>query len=434
MSQALIEAATVIPHQRWWRILPPTLIIYIFGYMDRTSLGFAMAGGLNETIGMTASVAGMAGGVFYFGYLLLQVPGGDIAEKGSAKKFLTWCIVAFGVFAFATGLVRTKWELLALRFLLGLAEGGVMPAVLVILSHWFPDKERARANAIFIMNNAIASVITGPIAGWLITAYGWRYVFFVEGTITVFLIFVWWPLIDDSPEKAKWLSRAERDYLVETLKQEREREVQKSGKQPVNYRDLLGSVELWKLVIIYFCIQVAVIAYVLWLPTMIKTLMKTGMTTVGLLAAVPYIATIVGLYLFAVRSDRSGDRRINTAIPILCFAICFFLSVQTKHSIWVSYAFLVGVGFFQQAHNGVFWSIPPMLFPREVAGGARGLINGCGNLGGFFGPTLVGWFITAFHSPDKGIYVLSGFLLVACIVTLTLPARVAGKAATGNSA
>lgn len=422
-----------IPQQRWWRILPPTIIIYVFGYMDRSSLGFAMAGGMNEAIGMTASVAGMAGGVFYFGYLLLQFPGGDIAEKASAKKFLTWSIVAFGVFAFATGLVTNIWQLIVLRFLLGVAEGGVMPAVLVILSHWFPIEERARANAIFIMNNAIASVITGPLAGWLITVYGWRYVFFVEGTITIFLIFIWWPLIDDSPEKAKWLSAAERMYLVKKLKEEREN-AKNTGKGPVNYRELLGNIDLWKLVIIYFCVQVAVIAYVLWLPTMIKSLMNTGMTTVGFLSAVPYIATIGGLYVFAARSDRSGNRRVNTALPIFCFAICFFMSTQTKDMIWVSYAFLVGVGFFQQAHNGVFWSIPPMLFPREVAGGARGLINGCGNLGGFFGPSMVGWFITMFHSPDIGIYVLSGFLLVACIVTLTLPAQVAGKTIAGKPA
>jgi MFS family permease len=422
-----------IPQQRWWRILPPTIIIYVFGYMDRSSLGFAMAGGMNEAIGMTASVAGMAGGVFYFGYLLLQFPGGDIAEKASAKKFLTWSIVAFGVFAFATGLVTNIWQLIVLRFLLGVAEGGVMPAVLVILSHWFPIEERARANAIFIMNNAIASVITGPLAGWLITVYGWRYVFFVEGTITIFLIFIWWPLIDDSPEKAKWLSAAERMYLVKKLKEEREN-AKNTGRGPVNYRELLGNIDLWKLVIIYFCVQVAVIAYVLWLPTMIKSLMNTGMTTVGFLSAVPYIATIGGLYVFAARSDRSGNRRVNTALPIFCFAICFFMSTQTKDMIWVSYAFLVGVGFFQQAHNGVFWSIPPMLFPREVAGGARGLINGCGNLGGFFGPSMVGWFITMFHSPDIGIYVLSGFLLVACIVTLTLPAQVAGKTIAGKPA
>lgn len=433
MSTAVAEVTSTIPHQRWWRILPPTLIIYIFGYMDRSSLGFALAGGMRESIGMTASIAGMAGGVFYFGYLLLQVPGGDIAEKGSAKKFLTWCIVAFGLLAFATGLVTKTWHLLVLRFLLGLAEGGVMPAVLVIISHWFPNEERARANAIFIMNNAIASVITGPVAGWLITSYGWRYVFYVEGAITVFLIFIWWPLIDDSPAKAKWLSAAERDYLLERMRQEREGDAKKSGKVPVNYRELLKNVNLWKMVVIYFCIQVAVIAYVLWLPTMIKALTKTGMTTVGFLSAVPYLATIGGLYLFAVLSDKSGNRRINTAIPIFCFAVCYFMSVQTKSSIWVSYAFLVGVGFFQQAHNGVFWSIPPMLFPREVAGGARGFINGCGNLGGFFGPSLVGWFITTFHSPDKGIYVLSGFLLIACIVTLTLPAQIAGKAAPQKS-
>jgi nitrate/nitrite transporter NarK len=207
-----------------------------------------------------------------------------------------------------------------------------------------------------------------------------------------------------------------------------ERETSKSiGNVPINYRELVKNVNLWKLVIIYFCVQIAVTSYTLWLPTMLKTLMKAGIAKVGLLSAVPYIATLGGLYLFAALSDRSGDRRVNTAIPILCFAICFFMSTQTKNSVWVSYAFLVGVGFFQQAHNGVFWSIPPMLFPREVAGGARGLINGCGNLGGFFGPTLVGLFITLFHSPDKGIYVLSCFLLIACLVTFTLPKQVAGE-------
>lgn len=430
---SLAQATAKIPHQRWWRILPPSLLIYIFGYMDRSSLGFAMAGGMSEAIGMTATIAGMAGGVFYFGYLLLQIPAGDIAEKASAKKFITYCIISFGIIAFAVGLVTNTWELLVLRFLLGVAEGGVWPAVLVILSHWFPSKELARANAIFIMNNAVASIVTGPLAGWIITVFGWRYVFFVEGAVTVFLIFVWWPLIDDSPEKAKWLSTAERDYLVTTMKEERETG-KKAAKGPINYRELFRNVNLWKLVIIYFCVQIAVTAYVLWLPTMIKTLMKAGMTKVGFLSAVPYIATIAGLYLFAARSDRSGDRRLNTAIPIFCFAVCFFMSTQTKDMIWVSYVFLVGVGFFQQAHNGVFWSIPPMLFPREVAGGARGVINGCGNLGGFFGPSLVGLFITLFHSPDKGIYVLSGSLLIACAVTFTLPALVAGKVVPKRSA
>ena len=433
---SVTQATVKIPQQRWWRILPPTIIVYVFAYMDRINLGFALAGGMSESIGMTASMAGMAAGIFYFGYLLLQAPGGHIAEKGGAKKFLAWSIFGFGIAAFLTGFVTNAWQLLVLRFVLGVAEGGVMPAMLVLLSHWFPAAERARANAFFIMNNAFAPIIAGPLCGWLISSYGWPSVFLVEGALTLLLIFVWWPMIDDSPAKAKWLSEAERNYLITTLKAEKESQKRTDGLD-VSYKELLRDVNLWKMIAIYFFTQVAVIGYMIWLPTMIKNLTKTGIMTVGLLTTVPFFAKIFGLYWFAQASDRTGNRKLYTALPLFLHGICFALSVPTSEWMWVSYGCLVGVGFFNQAHNGVFWSIPPMLFAPEVAGGARGLINGCGNLGGFFGPTLVGWFITVTHSTDTGVYVLSASLIIASLVTLTLPAMISGKkpaAPTGAAA
>ncbi|WP_200880757.1 MFS transporter [Thermoactinomyces daqus] len=211
-----------LPNRRWLRIIPPAILVYIVAFMDRTNIGFAMAGGMDRELGMTTSLSGLAAGIFFVGYIILQVPGGIIAEKGSAKKFIAWTIIAWGTLATVTGFVQNATQLMILRFLLGVAEGGVWPAILVIISHWFPNEERGRANAFFMMNIAIASIITGPLSGWILSIWNWRMVFIIEGIISLALIFVWLPLISDRPQDAKWISEQERDYLVKRWRTEQE--------------------------------------------------------------------------------------------------------------------------------------------------------------------------------------------------------------------
>ena len=415
-----------IPNQRWWRILPPVLIAYCIANIDRSSLAFTIAGGMRESIGMTATMAGLAGGVYFVGNLILQAPGGHIAEKASARNLLAICTAGWGIVSIITGFVTVPWQLLTLRFLLGITEGATLPTLLTLLTHWFPSEERGRATATFMMGNALAFVLTGPLSGWIITAFGWRYVFFIQGALSLLFLVIWLPLIEDHPQNAKFLSERERNYLVGKLELERQ-SLSKAGGAPVSYWQLLSNTNLWKLIFIYFFIQLAVTALVLWLPTMIRMLTRSNMTVVGWLSSIPFLMAVPGLYFFGALADRSGNRKLYTIVPVALFSVCFFLSTQTKSMIWVSYAFLVAVGFFQQGHIGAFWSIPPQMFPREVAVGARGLINGCGNLGGFFGPTLVGWAIGMFHSSDVGIYVLCCSLVVACLITLTLPASLTWK-------
>lgn len=418
---SITQISEKIPQQRWWRIIPPAILVYIFSFMDRTNLGIAVAGGMSESIGMSASMAGMASGVFFFGYLLLQIPAGHLAEKGSAKKFIAITIAIWGGLSIATGFVTETWQLMVVRFLLGVSEGGVWPAMLVMLAHWFPSEERARANAFFIMNLAIACVITGPLSGWIISEWGWRYVFFVEGVLSVGLIFVWWPMIADRPENAKWISAAERDYLIKRLKEEND--AFKGNHGPVSYKEILSDVNLWKLSYIYFGYQVGIYGFVMWLPTILKTLTKAGIAQVGYLSALPYLIAIPGMYLFAAWSDRSGNRKPYVALPALGMAVCLVLSVVFKEQLWVSYGALCALGFFWQAYNGPFWTLPPMLFPPEVAGGARGIINALGNMGGFVGPFAVGWIVTTWGNMDIGIYVLAAFWVSASLVTYTLPER-----------
>jgi MFS family permease len=195
-----------IPRARWWRIITPAMIIYVIAYMDRVNISFAMAGGMNEALGLSMTVSGLAAGIFFWGYLVLQVPGGHIAEHGSAKKFVMWTIIAWGGISFLTGFVQNSWQLLAMRFLLGVAEGGVYPAILVVIGKWFPQKELGRANGLFLISLPLSAAVTNPISGWVVTHYSWRGLFFFEGVVSLALIFIWMPLISDCPEDAMWIS------------------------------------------------------------------------------------------------------------------------------------------------------------------------------------------------------------------------------------
>ena len=174
-----------IPRQRWLRIIPPILITCIISYMDRVNIAFAMPGGMDAELGISATMAGLAGGIFFIGYLFLQVPGGKIAVHGSGKKFIGWSLVAWAVISVLTGLITNQYQLLALRFLLGVAEGGMLPVVLTMISNWFPDAERGRANAIVIMFVPIAGIITAPLSGWIITVLDWRWLFIIEGLLSL---------------------------------------------------------------------------------------------------------------------------------------------------------------------------------------------------------------------------------------------------------
>jgi MFS family permease len=413
-----------IPGERWKYIIPPAILVYIVAFIDRTNIGFAIAGGMDKTLGMTATVTGLVAGIFFVGYLFLQVPGGRIAEHGSAKKFVAWTILAWGGLTILSGFAQNVTQILILRFCIGVAEGGVWPAILTIISHWFPREERARANALFMMNAPIASIITGPLSGWILSSYSWRYLFIIEGLLALLLMIIWVPLISDYPKGAKWISVEEKNYIESKLQKEQD-ELNANNIIKVPFVKVFSNVDLWKLLVIYFCYQTGIYGFVLWFPMLLKSLTHSGIFTVGMLSTIPYIATIIGLYFFAKLSDRKMNRKFYTALPMIGFAVCLVLSVQFKSIIWLSFAFLVICGFFLLSANGVFWTIPTMLFPRDMASTSLGVINIAGGVGGFLGPYMLG-FLTSNYNTDTGIYSLVLFLVLGFSITLILPAK------TGN--
>lgn len=418
-----------IPRQRWLRIIPPILIACIISYMDRVNIAFAMPGGMDQELGITATMAGLAGGIFFLGYLFLQVPGGKIAVHGSGKKFIGWSLVAWAVISVLTGLVTNHYQLLALRFLLGVAEGGMLPVVLTMISNWFPDAERGRANAIVIMFVPIAGIITAPLSGWIITALDWRWLFIIEGLLSLVVLVLWSLTVYDRPQEARWISEAEKKYLVETLAAEQRAIAGKKTVVNASLGAVLSDRTMWQLIALNFFYQTGIYGYTLWLPTILKELTHTSMGQVGMLAILPYVGAIAGMFLFSSLSDRTGKRKLFVSLPLIGFATCMFLSVVLKENVWLSYTALVGCGFFLQSAAGVFWTIPARLFSAEMAGGARGVINALGNLGGFCGPYAVGVLITL-YSKDAGVYCLAISLAIAALMALLLPAKCDAKASS----
>ncbi|GDX04685.1 MFS transporter [Buttiauxella selenatireducens] len=410
-----------IPRQRWLRIIPPILITCIISYMDRVNIAFAMPGGMDSDLGISATMAGLAGGIFFIGYLFLQVPGGKIAVHGSGKKFIGWSLVAWVIISILTGLITNQYQLLFLRFALGVAEGGMLPVVLTMISNWFPDAERGRANAIVIMFVPIAGIITAPLSGWIISAMDWRWLFIIEGLLSAVVLVLWSLTVCDRPQEARWIDEREKKWLIATLSAE-QKQLATTAVKNASLRTVLSDRTMWQLIALNFFYQTGIYGYTLWLPTILKELTHSTMGQVGMLAILPYVGAMGGMFLFSSLSDRTGKRKLFVALPLMGFALCMFMSVVLKEHIWLSYAALVGCGVFLQSAAGVFWTIPARLFSAEMAGGARGVINALGNLGGFCGPYAVGVLIT-FYSKDAGVYCLAISLAIASLLALLLPAK-----------
>ncbi|HDR2792129.1 MULTISPECIES: MFS transporter [Enterobacter] len=411
-----------IPSTRWLRIITPVLIACIISFMDRVNISFALPGGMEADLGITSQMAGVASGIFFIGYLFLQIPGGRIAVNGSGKRFIAWSLVAWAIVSVATGFVTHEYQLLVLRFILGVSEGGMLPVVLTMVSNWFPEKELGRANAFVMMFAPLGGMLTAPASGAIIAALDWRWLFIIEGLLSLVVLAVWWFMISDRPEEACWLPQAEREYLVKTLAAERAAKLAEAPVSKAPVKDVFRNPGLMKLVILNFFYQTGDYGYTLWLPTILKGLTGGNMASVGFLAVLPFVATLAGIYVISLFSDRSGKRRLWVRFSLYCFAAALIASVVLREHVVAAYIALVICGFFLKAATSPFWSMPGRIAAPEVAGSARGVINGLGNLGGFCGPYLVG-VMMYLYGQNVAVCALAGSLLIAGTMTFLLPKK-----------
>lgn len=424
--QKKAEAQGIVPNKRWFYVIFPLLMVCILSYMDRVNIAFAMPGGMAKDLSINASMVGLAAGIFFIGYLFLQVPAGHIAAKGRAKRFIAYSLIAWAIISVLTGFIQTTNQLLILRFLLGVSEGGMLPVVLTMVSQWFPEHERGRANALVIMFVPIAGMISGPLSGYIITSYDWRMLFIFEGILTLGFLVIWLKLAYDRPDDAPWISEDEKNYIQQQLTAEHERltVLQTAQRTNSSFTAILADKVIWMMILIQFMYQFGIYGYTLWLPTILEQLTHSGMNKVGWLSFLPYFACMIGMFSISYLSDKLKIRKWFIVLSLFGFSLSLYLSVLTQAHMMLAYVCIIMAGFFLQAAAAPFWAIVPKLCTAESAGGARGIINALGNLGGFCGPYLVGILINSYNH-QVGIYSLVVVLCMAAVLTIFLPKRCA---------
>ena len=375
--------------QRWLRIIPVALIMYTISYVDRTNISLALdpkISSMLRDLRMDDQMKGQAAGIFFLGYVLLQMAGGWLAGRWSAKKLVSVCLVFWGACAVGCGLARSFHQFEFARFLLGAAESSVFPATVVLLAHWFPRAERARANAGWLLCQPLAVAGSAPLTGWLLGVYGWKTMTVLEGILPFLWLPLWWFFIRDHPAQAKWISADERDFLETTLKKEA------AQVEPT------VAIPTWKkfchpalLVMIpfYFLHNCAAYGCMTFFTDTLNGRHYSALQH-SLLFAVPYVVTVAFMVLNSWHSDKTQERRFHTAAMYAMSGISLILSVSLRDHFWVSFGFLCLAIPGPFAGMAPFWAIVGETLPAVVLGAVMGLVNACGNLGGFAGPRLVG--------------------------------------------
>jgi MFS family permease len=373
---------------RWLRIIPVALIMYTIAFIDRTNISLALPW-ISRDLQLDPPQAGTVAGIFFWGYFVLQIPGGHLAKHWSAKKFISILLVAWAIFAVGCGLARTYHELLLMRLLLGVAESGVYPATLILLSHWFTRSERARANALWLLCLPGALIVSSPASGWILDHSSWRVMLVAEGSLPFLWLAIWLAFIQDHPRDATWLPEAERGPLVEILRQE---SFALEGSETVPYLRALFRPQVFLLAAVYFCFVSGQMGLLFWLPSAMGTFRRLSSLSTGILYTIPFIAGAVSLLIISRHSDRVHERRLHAAGAMLFGGCCILLAVATiPHSLSIAFALIVLSGVGAYGPMGAFWAIPTETLPPAIVGSAMGFVNAIGNLGAYFAPLIVGY-------------------------------------------
>ena len=416
--------------RRWWYIMPIVFITYSLAYLDRANYGFAAASGMAEDLHITPGLSSLLGALFFLGYFFFQVPGAIYAQKNSVKKLIFVSLILWGGLATLTGVVSNAYSLIAIRFMLGVVEAAVMPAMLVYLCHWFTRAERSRANTFLILGNPVTMLWMSVVSGYLVQHYSWRWMFIVEGLPAVIWAFIWWRLADDRPAEAKWLSTQEKQDLQSAL------DAEQVGMTPVkNYAAAFRSPKVILLALQFFCWSIGVYGFVLWLPSILKQGAHMDMIEAGWLSALPYLAAVIAMLGVSWGSDKLQKRKRFVWPPLLIASVAFYGSyaLGAEH-FWLSYTLLVIAGACMYAPYGPFFAIIPEILPSNVAGGAMALINSMGALGSFSGSYLVGYLNSETGSPGASYLLMSGALLISVLLTIMLKPASKDPAASTVSA
>ncbi len=413
----------------FWRIVPFLMLCYVIAYLDRVNVGFAKLQ-MGQDLGFSETVFGLGAGVFFLGYFLFELPSNLLMHKIGARIWIARIMITWGLVSAAFLWVRTPAMFYVMRFLLGLAEAGFYPGVILYLTYWYPAHRRAKIVALFMSAIPVAGIFGNPLSGWIMDAFngssglsGWQWMFVIEAVpallVGVAVIFC----LDNSIEKAKWLSADEKRFLSREIAADK----QHVGNESHSLGEVFKDGRVWLMCLIYFTFVMGQYGLTFWMPTLVKATGIKGNFNIGLISAIPFLCAIVAMNLCGRSADARRERRWHLIVPALVGAVGFTVAASVADNVVMSITFLSLAAAGVLTCAPLFWSMPTAFLSGTAAAAGIAIINSVGNLAGFASPYLIGYLKDATHSTQSGMYVLAGMLVLGAYLVWRTPAKLVNR-------
>eukprot|EP00456_Euglypha_rotunda_P028002 TRINITY_DN2229_c0_g1_i22.p1 TRINITY_DN2229_c0_g1~~TRINITY_DN2229_c0_g1_i22.p1 ORF type:complete len:442 (-),score=104.50 TRINITY_DN2229_c0_g1_i22:83-1408(-) len=415
-----------------WRLLPFLFLCYVCAYLDRINVSFAKLQ-MSHDLGLSDAAYGFGAGIFFVGYLMFEVPSNLILLKVGARRWIARIMVTWGLISAAMMFVKGPTSFYVLRFLLGVAEAGFIPAILLYLTYWFPNHRRSKVTALFLTGIPMSGVIGGPVSGWIMNHFngahgmaGWQWLFLLEGLPTVLVGVIAFFFLDDKVSDAKWLNSSQRAQIQRDLAAEQQ------GQHLHSIKDGLTNPRVLLLSCIYFFFTMGLYGVSFWLPSIVKASGVTDPLDIGLLSSIPYAAAAVTMILVSRSSDATGERRWHLSLAGVIGAIALCASVYFKDNTALALVALTIGTMGVMTTISQFWVLPPAILGGGAAAAGIALANSIGSISGVVSPYVIGWVQTSSGTTGAGVLGLAASMVIGSLLVFTVPAKLVNVARSGG--
>jgi len=432
MTTLSLEAVSTVRSSAYrktaWRLMPFLMLCYLCAYLDRVNVGFAKLQMMND-LALSETVYGLGAGVFFIGYFLSEVPSNIILHKVGARVWIARIMITWGIVSALFAFVETAWQFYALRFLLGIAEAGLAPGLLLYLTYWFPSYRRARMTVLWFIAIPLSGMVGGPLSGWIMNHFagvhgwaGWQWMFVLEAVPTVVVGLLVLSYLKDGVHQATWLNDEEKALIT--------REQAEDDQQKVTHASIgefIRDRRLWLLAAIYFCVVMGQYAITFWLPPLVRNAGVSDPLHIGFLTSLPYLCAIAAMLLVGRSGDKHRERRWHLIVPMIAGAIGLSLAAMMGGNPTLSILSLCLAASGILSATSLFWMLPTTLLGGVSAAAGIAAVNSLANLAGFCSPYLIGWITTLTGSSAIGMYLITGVLFLGASLVLRIPAALVNR-------
>jgi D-galactonate transporter len=411
-----------------WRLMPFLMLCYLCAYLDRVNVGFAKLQMMND-LALSETVYGLGAGMFFIGYFLCEVPSNIILHRVGARIWIARIMITWGIISALFAFVETAWQFYILRFLLGVAEAGLAPGLLLYLTYWFPSYRRAKMTVLWFIAIPLSGMIGGPLSGWIMNHFagfqgwtGWQWMFVIEAIPTVVVGLMVLGYLKDGVHQASWLDDEEKALITRELEEDNQQKVTHAS--PAAF---IHDRRLWLLAAIYFCVVMGQYAITFWLPTLVRNAGVSDPLNIGLLTSLPYMCAIVAMLLAGRSGDKHRERRWHLIVPMLLGALGLTLAAALGGNVVLSILSLCLAASGILSASSMFWMLPTTLLGGVSAAAGIAAVNSFANLAGFCSPYLIGWITTVTGSSAIGMYLITGVLAGGALLVLRVPAALVNR-------